>query len=224
MKECRAKLRSRSGIGLIFVILIAAILAVCASIIYLGYQQHLKNSRLLFDELTVTTAERIAKETYILDLRSNGVTYYYDGIHREVFDASTFTGKADLEGYGRSYESENAHGETGAVGIPNKGGEGGAQFLAVSVELDGTIHSRWQGPWLTGEDYELMTPEERDRLTIDQLNQIDSSLIYELGKADQMTERDTESGSSDQMTERESESGISNQMTERESGPGQEAR
>ena len=67
MKECRVKLRSKSGIGLIFVILIAAILAVCASIVYLGYQQHLKNSRLLFDELTVTTAERVAKETYILD-------------------------------------------------------------------------------------------------------------------------------------------------------------
>ncbi len=223
MKECRAKLRSKSGIGLIFVILVAAILAVCASIFYLGYQQHLKNSRLLFDELTVTTAERVAKEAYILDLRSNGVTYYYDGIHRNVFDASTFKGKVDLEGYGRCYASENANGETGAVGIPNKGEDGGAQFLAVSVEMDGTIHSRWQGPWLTGEDYELMTPEERDRLTIDQLNQIDSSLIYELGKADQMTESESESGSGGEMTESESESG-SNQMTERESGPDQEAR
>ena len=211
MKECRVKLRSKSGIGLIFVILIAAILAVCASIVYLGYQQHLKNSRLLFDELTVTTAERIAKETYILDIRTNGVTYYYDGIHREVFDASTFTGKVDLAGYGRCYESENAHGETGAVGIPNKGENGGAQFLAVSVEMDGTIHSRWQGAWLTGEDYELMTPEERERLTVDQLNQIDSSLIYELGKADQMTEQEFESADS-------------SQMTERESGPDQEAR
>ena len=211
MKECRVKLRSKSGIGLIFVILIAAILAVCASIVYLGYQQHLKNSRLLFDELTVTTAERIAKETYILDIRTNGVTYYYDGIHREVFDASTFSGKVDLAGYGRCYESENAHGETGAVGIPNKGENGGAQFLAVSVEMDGTIHSRWQGAWLTGEDYELMTPEERERLTVDQLNQIDSSLIYELGKADQMTEQEFESADS-------------SQMTERESGPDQEAR
>ena len=211
MKGCRVKLRSKSGIGLIFVILIAAILAVCASIVYLGYQQHLKNSRLLFDELTVTTAERIAKETYILDIRTNGVTYYYDGIHREVFDASTFTGKVDLAGYGRCYESENAHGETGAVGIPNKGENGGAQFLAVSVEMDGTIHSRWQGAWLTGEDYELMTPEERERLTIDQLNQIDSSLIYELGKADQMTEQASEHAGS-------------SQMTERESGPDQEAR
>ena len=211
MKECRVKLRSKSGIGLIFVILIAAILAVCASIVYLGYQQHMKNSRLLFDELTVTTAERIAKETYILDIRTNGVTYYYDGIHREVFDASTFSGKVDLAGYGRCYESENAHGETGAVGIPNKGENGGAQFLAVSVEMDGTIHSRWQGAWLTGEDYELMTPEERERLTVDQLNQIDSSLIYELGKADQMTEQEFESADS-------------SQMTERESGPDQEAR
>jgi hypothetical protein len=37
-----------------------------------------------------------------------------------------------------------------------------------------------------------MTPEERERLTIEQLNQIDSSLIYELGKADQMTETESE--------------------------------
>ena len=44
---------------------------------------------------------------------------------------------------------------------------------------------------ITGEDYELMTPEERDRLTIAQLNQIDSSLIYELGRADEMTEQET---------------------------------
>ena len=119
MKECREKLRSNSGIALIFIVLIGAIAAVSLSILYLGYQQHLKISRLLFDELTVTTAERIAKETYILDIRTNGVTYYYDGIHREVFDASTFSGKVDLAGYGRCYESENAHGETGAVGIPN---------------------------------------------------------------------------------------------------------
>ena len=192
MKKCIQKLRSKSGIALIFVVLICAILAVCLSICYLGYQQHMKNSRLLFDELTVTTAERVAKENYILDLYSGGVTYYYDGIHRTVIPASSVEGKVNLTGYGRSYESENAKGETGAVGIPNKGGTNGAQFLAVSVESDGTIHSRWQGPWLSGYDYELMTPEERERLTIEQLNQIDSSLIYELGKEDQMTETESE--------------------------------
>lgn len=63
MKKCIQKLRSKSGIALIFVVLICAILAVCLSICYLGYQQHMKNSRLLFDELTVTTAERVAKST-----------------------------------------------------------------------------------------------------------------------------------------------------------------
>lgn len=204
MKECRERLRSRSGIAMIFIVLIIAIIAVCLSIVYLGYQQHMKNSRLLFDELTVTTAERVAKETYILDLRGNGVTYYYDGIHRDVIDASTVEGKVNLEGYGRSFEAENKKGETGAVGIPNKGKDGGPQFLAVSVEADGTIHSRWQGEWLSGEDYDLMTPEERERLTVEQLNQIDSSLIYELGKADLMTEKESESKSSDQIRESES--------------------
>ena len=222
MKESREKLRSRSGIALIFVILIIAILAVCASIVFLGYQQHLKNSRLLFDELTVTTAERVAKENFILDLRTSGVTYYYDGIHRNVIDASTVKGKVGLTGYGRCYESENRKGETGAIGIPNKGDNGGAQILAVSVEMDGTIHSRWQGQWLTGEDYELMTTEERERLTIEQLNQIDSSLIYELGKEDLMTESETEKTAETQsetsQTEKAGEPGSETEKAEH--GPG----
>lgn len=218
MKEFRAKLLSRSGIGLVFVPLIVSILVVCASIVILGYRQHLKNSRLIFDELTVSTAERIAKETFILDIRTDGVTYYYDGIRREVIDASTFEGKVDLDGYGRSSQAENAKGETGAVGIPNKGGEDGAQILAVSVESDGTVHSRWQGFWLTGEDYELMTQAERDRLTIDQLNQIDSSLIYEPGKTDLMTETESDAGGNMQMTEQETDAGESEQRTEPETG------
>ena len=212
MKECTEKLRSKSGIGLVFVVLIGAILAVCISIIFLGFQQHLKNSRLLFDELTVTTAERVAKETYILDIRTGGVTYYYDGVHRNVADASTFKGKVKLEGYGRCFASENLHGETGAIGVPNRGEDGGAQFLAVSVESDGTIHSRWQGSWLTGEDYKLMTPAERNRLTIEQLNQIDASLIYELGKADLMTESEAaEQTESEAAAQTESDAGSSDQ-------------
>ena len=216
MKESREKLRSRSGIALIFIILIIAILAVCASIVFLGYQQHMKNSRLLFDELTVSTAERVAKENFILDLRGDGVTYYYDGIHRNVIDASTVEGKVNLTGYGRSYESENRKGETGAVGIPNKGANGGPQILAVSVEMDGTIHSRWQGQWLTGEDYELMTTEERERLTIEQLNQIDSSLIYELGKEDMMTESE--------MKETEKSAETESEMAKAEKASGTESK
>ena len=187
MKRCREKLRSESGIAVIFIVLIAAIIAVCASIFYLGYQQRMKNSRLLFDELTVTTAERVAKETYILEIISGGITYYYDDVHRSVMDASTFEGKINIKGYGRCYESENRHGETGAVGIPNKGENGGPQILAVSVEADGSIHSRWQGRYLTAQDYELMTAAERDRLTVEQLRQIDSDMIYEQG-------RETETG------------------------------
>lgn len=181
--ECREKIRSKSGIALIFVVLIAAIIAVCLSIFYLGYQKHLRNSRRLFDEVTVDTAERVAKETYILDIRSGGVTYYYNDIHRTVTDASTFEGKVDIPGYGRSYASENENNETGAIGIPNKGEDGGPQILAVSVESDGTIHSRWQGAWLTGEDYRLMTSGERERLTTAQKKQIDASLIYEKEEA-----------------------------------------
>ncbi len=205
MGRCRDKLRSESGIGLIFVVLIVAIAAVCASILYLGYQQHMKNERRFFDEVTVDTAERVAKESYILDLKDGGVTYYYNGIHRTVTEASEYKGKIDIEGYGRSFASENKNGETGAIGIPNKGGKNGAQILAVCVEADGTIHSRWQGHYLTAEDYELMTREERDRLTIDQLNQIDADLIYELGRSGSETESEdqTESKAEDSKSDPE---------------------
>ena len=216
MNQSREKLGSERGIALIFVVLIAAIAAVSISIIFLGYQQHLKNSRRLFDEVTVSTAERVAKETYIVDLKSGGITYYYDEIHRTVTDASTFEGKVPITGYGRSYASENKRGETGAIGIPNRGKDGGAQFLAVSLESDGRIHSRWQGPWLTAEDYELMTTAERERLTIDQLNQIDSSLIYELGKAKQMTESGQNAAST------ESEQKAASTESEQETAPKKE--
>ena len=216
MNQSREKLGSERGIALIFVVLIAAIAAVSISIIFLGYQQHLKNSRRLFDEVTVSTAERVARETYILDLKSGGITYYYDEIHRTVTDASTFEGKVPIPGYGRSYASENKRGETGAIGIPNRGKDGGAQFLAVSVESDGRIHSRWQGPWLTAEDYELMTTAERERLTIDQLNQIDSSLIYELGKTKQMTEPGKNAAST------ESEQKAASTESEQETAPKKE--
>ena len=206
MKRCSRKLRSKSGIGLIFVVLIGAIIAVCLSIIYLGYQQHMKNERLLYDELTVTTAERVAKETYILDLRLDGVTYYYDAIHKSVTDASTIEGKIKFKGYGRCYESENKHAETGAIGIPNKGDNGGPQILAVCVEDDGTIHSRWQGFYLTGDDYKLMTTAERERLTTEQKNQIDSTLIYEKGKEGQKKKEMAEaSAEAEQDTETETE-------------------
>lgn len=194
MKGFRGKLRSRGGIALVFVILIGAIAAVVASILFLGYQQHLKDARMLADELTVTTAQRLARETYILDLRSGGVTYYYDDIHKTLTDTKKVKGKVPIKGYGMCYASENTHGETGAIGIPNKGRDGGSQFLAVSIEADGSVHSRWQGPWLTGEDYELMTPAERKRLTTEQLNQIDSTLIYERGQASRMTEGETDAG------------------------------
>ncbi len=188
MGRCRDKLRSTRGIGLIFVVLLVAIAAVALSILQLGYQQHLKNERRFYDENTVLTAERVARETYILDMKSGGITYYYDAVKRTVTDASTFKEKVDIPGYGRCSEAENKNCETGAVGIPNTGGENGAQLLAVSVETDGTIHSRWQGQHLTLYDYKLMTWPEKKRLNIYQLNQIDSQLLYELSKAPSETE------------------------------------
>ena len=79
------------------------------------------------------------------------------------------------------------------------------------MESDGTIHSRWQGQWLTGYDYELMTPGERERLTIEQLNQIDANLIYELGLDSGMPETDSEKDTADQ-TESETESGRTDRL------------
>ena len=65
--------------------------------------------------------------------------------------------------------------ETGAVGIPNLGGENGAQLLAITFEDDEHVNIRWQGNVLTPYDLELMTTAEQERLTTQQLNQIELS-------------------------------------------------
>lgn len=193
MEKVREKLHSRSGIAVVFLLLITAIGVVCISIAIYGFQQHLKDSRRMFDEAQVDTAKRVARETYILDLVEGGVTYYYDEMKHNVVNAANFEGKVDVKGYGRSYEDENLNGETGADGIPNKGKDGGAQFIAVSVEENGTTHARWQGPYLTGYDYELMTPGERSRLTKEQIDQIGMDLVYaHLGESEASPPAETE--------------------------------
>ena len=171
------RLKSKSGIALVYVILITLIGALTLSIVLYLYMQHLETRRLLIDEAQVTQVKRFAKDQYVLDMVDEGITYYYDYENLTLIDASTVVGRANIKGYGRSYEDENLHGETGAVGIPNRGADGGPQFLAVSVEADGSVHARWQGQVLTAEDYVLMTDGERSRLNQSQKNQIGRDLV-----------------------------------------------
>lgn len=166
------KLREQSGMALVFVLLLLAITAVSASIILYGYQKHLINVRLLFDEAQVDTAKRTAREEYILDAETGGVLYYFEGTSRKVIRADTIVGPVPVTGYGRTHKKDNRRGQTGAAGIPNRQEDGGPQFLAVYVSPDGKTYARWQGKRLTGYDYTLMQSGERKLLTEDMKNQI----------------------------------------------------
>jgi len=172
-KPIMKKLKSSAGIALIFFILITGILAVSVSILIYGYRQHLRQAKLMFDQEEVDEAIAAAKVQYIQDGSPGGVTYYYDEAAKKVYDAKGFKGAVPITGYGRSAERENRKGQTGAAGIPNRGGKDGGQFLAIAVEGDDQVSARWQGPLLTQYDYELMTHDEKLRLTNDQKDQIE---------------------------------------------------
>lgn len=167
------KLKSSCGIGLIFFLLLAGIIAVSISIILYGYGLHLRDAKLMFDQEEVDEAIAAAKVAYLQDGSGGEITYYYDEATKQVYDASTYEGPVPIKGYGRSSEKANRRGETGAAGIPNRGGRDGAQFLAVFVSNETDFTARWQGPLLTQYDYELMTHDEKLHLTNDQLDQIE---------------------------------------------------
>ncbi|MEE0955965.1 MAG: hypothetical protein U0L49_09175 [Eubacterium sp.] len=168
------KLKSKSGLALIFFVLISGIIAVSISIVVYGYQIHLRQAKLMFDQEEVNEAISCAKVAYLQSPSASGVTYYYDEVTKEVYDASSYKGRVPIAGYGRSAEKDNRKGQTGAAGIPNKGGRDGAQFLAIAVESDSEISARWQGPVLTEYDYDLMTRYEKLRLTDSQMEQIEA--------------------------------------------------
>jgi len=164
-----------SGSALLIVILVIAVVLVAAFLFIEGYIRHVKEAALMYDQETVYEAEDMAAATYLADgCPPEGVIYYYDDLTKQCYDASKYGWRINIDGYGRTSEEDNAHMETGAKGIPNKGDDGGAQFLAIFVIDRGeTVISRWQGQILTAYDYSLMTEDERNLLTEDQLKQIE---------------------------------------------------
>ena len=159
----REKLKREDGIGLAEAMLLVLILGILLLFLRDGYIRHVQEIRLTFDREQVDEAVSLAQRQYLTEGRSGPVTYYYDA------ERKCLTGKdgsARIRGYGRSLAAQNRRGETGASGVPNKGKDGGPQFLVISLKADGAEPSaRWQGPVPDYQDYLLMTKEERDGLT-----------------------------------------------------------
>lgn len=167
------KILSSSGLALPHYLLIAGIVAVLLSIAAQGYIHHIWDVRMTFDQEEVDEALKLGANQYLSDGRTGAVTYYYDAAEKAMTDRE---GMKRIVGYGRSRAAQNKHQETGAVGIPNRGGKDGAQFLAISFDAAGTNETaRWQGQTLRYYDWTIMTKSERDGLTDAEFDMIQAS-------------------------------------------------
>lgn len=169
MNGTRRKLEDRTGLAVITILLLAGVIVLSLMILWSGYQQHVSDRNRTFDRDQVREAEALARNDYLSENRSGGVTYCYDAVHHRMVPPSR---AGRIRGYGRTAAKDNRHQETGARGIPNRGGRNGAQFLAVSVEENGSTSAYWRGKTLTVYDYHLMTKGERNRLTVSQYREI----------------------------------------------------
>lgn len=168
------KIKNRNGISIIaFLLLILVIVAIVFVIAIPAYNSHLKAARLTFDAETVSTAHDVASVRYLQDGESGIITYYYDELSHKCLLRNEIN---TIKPYGRSFESENLNGETGAVGIPNLGKAGGAQLLAVTVESN-SIRMRWTGKAWTYNDYLLMDKAEKNMLTSNDLHEMDRASV-----------------------------------------------
>ena len=180
----RTKLYSEEGTLLIIVLLVIAVAAAFMLIIVIpGYKNHLDKADLTCDAQSVVTAVYVAEVTYLQDGESGPVLYYYDELTHKCLDREHID---EITPYGRSRRELNLNGETGAVGVPNTGGDNGAQFLCVLVEEGYDTIARWCGKTLTYEDYNFMTPRERQLLTNADLDQMRRNAQLE-----QITDEDT---------------------------------
>jgi hypothetical protein len=170
MKAVLDRIKDSRGISRLAAILLAGVAAMCVLFIADGYIRHLQQAKLLFDQTQVANAIKLAKVQYMEDGEPDGITYYFDAERSEMVGWDQI---GRINGYGRSSRAQNADAQTGAKGIPNTGGKNGGQFLAIAIENADDISARWQGHRLTAYDYTLMTPEERARLTTEQLGQIE---------------------------------------------------
>lgn len=168
--EIRKKLSGRRGMTWTVFLLLCGIAAMLLLFIVEGYLRHLDDAKMTFDKQQVHEALELAKIQYLSEGCPAGTTYYYDAERAKMVP---FEEIANIDGYGRSSASQNRHGETGAVGIPNRGGRDGGQLLAIAVENDDTFNARWQGKRLTVYDESLMSAQELARLSEAQRQQIE---------------------------------------------------
>ena len=168
--EIRTKLSGRRGMTWAVFLLLCGIAAMLLLFIVEGYLRHLDDAKMTFDKQQVHEALELVKIQYLSEGCPAGTTYYYDAERARMVP---FDEIGNIVGYGRSSAAHNRHGETGALGIPNLGGRGGAQFLAIAIEDDNTFNVRWQGKRLTVYDESLMSAQELARLTEAQRLQIE---------------------------------------------------
>ena len=165
------KLHSENGVILPIVLLsIAVIAATIFFVIIPGYQEHLRNARIQADTQSVATARDVASVTYLQDGGGDLVIYYYDERSHKCLPRSQI---GDIEPYGRCSEKDNRNGVTGAKGVPNFGGDCGAQLLAITIADGDIINIRWTGKKYTVLDYDLMTIRERNALDSEALDEIE---------------------------------------------------
>lgn len=169
--EIGTKLRSRRGMTWPVFLLLCGIAAMLLLFAVEGYLKHLNDAKMTFDKQQVHEALELAKVQYLSEGCPAGTTYYYDAERARMVP---FEEIVNIVGYGRADAAHNRHGETGALGIPNLGGEGGGQLLAIAVEDDNTFNVRWQGKRLTVYDESLMSARELARLTETQRLQIET--------------------------------------------------
>lgn len=166
----KEKLHSRHGISTAVALLLCGIAAMLLLLVVEGYLRHLDDAKMTFDKQQVHEALELARMQYLGDGCPGGITYYYDAERGKMV---SFDEIGDIVCYGRCSAKQNRRGETGALGIPNLGSEGGAQLLAIAVEDEDTFNARWQGKRLTVYDESLMSAAERERLSDTQRLQIE---------------------------------------------------
>ncbi len=165
------KLHSEDGVILPIVLLAIAVIAATVFFVAIpGYQEHLRNAKIQADTQSVATAKDVASVTYLQDGGGSLVTYYYDERSHKCLPRSKI---GDIEPYGRCSEEDNRNGVTGAKGVPNFGGENGAQLLAITIADGDIINIRWTGKKYTVLDYDLMTIRERNALDSEALDEIE---------------------------------------------------
>lgn len=165
------KLHREDGVILPIVLLAIAVIAATACFVVIpGYQEHLRNAKIQADTQSVATAKDVASVTYLQDGGGSLVTYYYDERSHQCLPRSKI---GDIEPYGRCSEEDNKNAVTGAKGVPNFGGDHGAQLLAITIADGDIINVRWTGKKYTVLDYDLMTIRERNALDSEALDEIE---------------------------------------------------